>query len=485
MHDGDTAVATRHDDPAQIQVDLTDTRVPDPTAAYLERFRIPRPIPHPIPIPIPLPLLLGVRVLIWKQDPTVNEPGIRTAYVPGLVLNGPTDGRITTQLAGVTPVARNANADFIFTAGTPEFDCAHTYTVVRQTLTMWQRLRGGAAIPWAWNTAGNTDRLTVHPRAGVTPNAYYSRTQKALKFFYFTPTGSSTVVYTCRSLDIAAHETGHAVLDGLKPGWLGGGNPPQTGALHESFGDLSAVFLALAQLDQAEAVVALSKANLHHKGFLAALAEQFGAALGRPFGLRNADNNLKLSEVSNQVHELSQVFTGAIYDILSDIFVHERHRQRATKDPALVLVEVGRHLGKLLIAAIEAAPATGATFADVANEMLKISHAQGDPTIYRTFIRNRFTVREVVVAPTPLTAMTSGTIDMTDPDFCEGEDVLEMPAMEHPATMAAPQDRDHCCGTMTLPEWTVVDQDTLASGVAVDDEALMAEETERLAKLFT
>lgn len=485
MQHTDAAVLPRTARGNHQTIDLTDTRVPDATAAYRDRFPQPIPVPHPIPRPIPFPRMLGVRVLIWKQDPTVNEPGIRTTYFPGLVLNGPTDARITTELAGTTPVARNANADFIFSAGTPEFDCAHTWAVIRQTLAMWERLRGGTRIPWAWNTGGNTERLTVHPRAGVTANAYYSRTQKVLKFFSFTPSGATSPVYTCRSFDIAAHEVGHAVLDGLKPGWLGGSNPPQTGGLHESFGDLSAIFAALAQLDQAEAVVALSKANLHDRNFISAVAEEFGAALGRPFGLRNANNDLKLSDVSNQVHELSQVFTGAMYDILCDLFAHERYQQRLTKDPALVLVEVAHHLAKLLIDAIVAAPSAGATYAHIANGMLKISHQQGDPAIYRSFIRNRFAAREVVVSPTPMHAFLAGTMDLTDPGFVEGEDALELDACSHPATMDAPQDRDHCCGTMTLPEWSVLDADDLAAGSSLDDDAMMAAEMSDLARDFS
>src|SRR5206468_6793193 len=112
----------------------------------------------------------------------------------------------------------------------------------------------------------------------------------------------------------------------LKPNWLGFGNPPQTGGLHESFGDLTAIFLTLSQLDQVEAVIAQTKSNLHDKTFLSDLAEEFGLALGMPRGLRNADNDLKLSQVSNEVHALSQVFTGAIYDVLADIFSFERRQ---------------------------------------------------------------------------------------------------------------------------------------------------------------
>jgi hypothetical protein len=427
--------------------------------------------------------VVGSRFLIWKQDPSVTDPSIRLTFIPSLVLDGPRDSRITTSLAGTTPVAANTNRDFIFAPGTPEFDCAHTFAVVRATLTMYQRLRGGAALPWAWNTGGNTDPITVFPRAGVTANAFYSRADKVLKFFFFTPSGAPQPVFTCRSLDIVAHECGHGVLDGLKPGWLGVGNPPQTGGLHESFGDLTAIFLACSQLDQVEAALALTKADLHDKNFLAALAEQFGAALGFPQGLRNADNDLKLSQVGNEVHAISQVFTGGIYDTLADIFAFEKNQQAATKDPARVLLEVASQLCSVLVEAIVAAPATGATYTDVVNQMLNVSNARSEPPIYRTFLRNRFTFREVVVSPTPLTAMLEGRIDLTNPNFVDGKDVLKLEAHKH-ASDRAPQDRSQCCGTMQLPEHTMGDQRKLRTGARITQEDVLAAEVAALRKAF-
>jgi len=428
-------------------------------------------IPTPSPIPVPLPVVAGSRFLIWKQDPSVADPGLRLSFVPSLVLDGPRDARILTDLAGVTPVHANTNRDFLFTAASPEFDCGHAFAVVRETLSMYQRVRGGTPIPWAWNTAGNTDPISVFPRAGVTANAFYSRGIKALKFFYFTPTGASQPIYTCRSLDVVSHECGHAVLDGLKPGWLSVAHPPQTGGLHEAFGDLTAIFLACSQLDQVEAAIAQTKASLHDRNFLAALAEQFGAALGFPQGLRNADNDLKLSQVSNEVHAISQVFTGGIYDVLADVFTYERNRQAATKEPARVLLEVASVLCKLLLDAVIAAPASAATYADVVNQMLAISSRQGDPAIYRTFLRNRFTLREVVVSPTPLTALLEGR-SYEDPTYLDAKDLLKLEPCRH-ASDRAPQDRSTCCGTMQLPEYAMAsarrngsDDDLLAGDVA-------------------
>jgi len=226
------------------------------------------------------------------------------------------------------------------------------------------------------------------------------------------------------------------VLDGLKPKWILSSAPPQTGGLHESFGDLTAIFLALSQLDQVEAVVAQTKSDLHDKTFLADMAEQFGLALGRPNGLRNADNDLKLSEVGNEVHALSQVFTGAIYDILADLFAYER--QPGLYDDAAVLHRVGAYLCSLVLRALVAAPDAGASYADVVNQMLLIAHTDGKPVDYLNAIRNRFALREVVVSPVPLTD-----------DHLPG--VTLAPMVED--APEARQDRRACCGTLNHPEY--------------------------------
>ena len=391
---------------------------------------------------------VGSRVLVWKQDPSVSELGTRKAFLPGLIVQGPRDARITFGEPGIAQVSPNAFGDFIVSPNTDQFDAVHTFAIVRMTLSMFQRalaVDGTAApLPWQWNSASNTDPLRVYPHGlPNVMNAYYSRSDRALKFGDFIPSGATERVYTCRSLDIVAHETGHAVLDGLKPNWLLNNNPPQTGGLHESFGDLTAIFLALSQLDQVEAVIAQTKADLHDKTFLADLAEQFGLALGRPNGLRNADNNIKLSEAGTEVHAISQVFTGAIYDILADIFDHERNP--SLRDDAAVLLTCGSYLCSLVLRALLAAPSRAATYAHVANQMLSLAQADGK-TAYLDFIRNSFTVREVLGAQHEQDSdqpagFAAGAADDED----------------------AVQDRRACCGTMNNAQYNASEQ-------AFDDE---------------
>jgi hypothetical protein len=390
------------------------------------------------PAPVPLPYAFGARVLMWKQDPSVSDIGTRKVYLPGIVLEGPRDARIAFGQPGIAPVAPNAFGDFVSTPDTPQFDAVHTFAVVRQTLTMYQRALAAAGsdspLPWQWNSSVDTMPLQVFPYGlPNVMNAFYSRSQSCLKFGDFIPTGETERIYTCRSFDIVSHETGHAVLDGLKPNWLLADNPPQTGGLHEAFGDLTAIFMALSQLDQCEAIIAQTKAKLHDKTFLADIAEQFGLALGRSNGLRNADNDITLSEAGTQVHAISQVFTGAMYDILADVFAFER--SPGLRDDAAVLHEVGDYLKGLLLRALIAAPDQGATVADVVNEMLRLVAGDGKPADYLGFITGHFAVREVVEAPPA---------------------ALQPGARLAPRVQDAPgavQDRRACCGTMNLAEY--------------------------------
>ncbi len=359
--------------------------------------------------------MAGSKVKIWKQDPSVASPGIRSAYIPTDVDPGPSDAEIA--IRGMPQViATNDDRDFLFEPqeNPLEFDAVHTFTVARQVLTMVKRVlnRTGVTTDFNWQW-GPSAPISVYPRGGLDANAYYSRGERALRFFYFHPGNDTSrpLVYTARSFDIVSHETGHAILDALRPGYWGSWRT-QTGALHEAFGDLTAILTMLAQMDQVEAIIAESKGDLHRKSFFPAVAEQFGSALfGHDLGLRNADNDLKLSEVSNQVHALSQVFTGAVYDILADIF--EDYHKPEQYDQAETLFRVGKHLTSLIMLSFLRGPDRNATFRDIAEKMIEIEPVDR----WKTFIRDQFTRREVLGGPM---AMASDQPQRHDFTGCSG-----------------------------------------------------------------
>jgi hypothetical protein len=148
------------------------------------------------------------------------------------------------------------------------------------------------------------------------------------------------------------------------------------------------------------------------------------------------------------VHSLSQVFTGAVYDILADVFAHERKVE--TRDDAAVLHEVGQYMAGLVVRAIMASPAAGATYVDVANQMRSIVVADNKPQ-YRPFITNQFAIREVVL-PTAL----------------DGEAPMEANVTDQ---VDAVQDRRGCCGTMQIAQ-------------EGEDEKALDKEIRELAKAF-
>ncbi len=335
--------------------------------------------------------MIGSKVRIWKQDPSVNKIGIRTSYIPTIVESGPKDKDIIVK--GMPNVLPNSNNDFVFSpAQNPmEFDAVHTFSVVRQVLTNYRRALNRNNVTQNFDWQWGPEPISVYPWAGIEPNAYYSRSERALRFFYFRPNGdeSAPFIYTCRSFDIVSHEVGHAVLDSLRPGYLDSEHP-QTGGLHESFGDLTTIFTMLAQMDQCETIIAESKGNLHAKTFFPVLAEQFGESLGRTAGLRNADNDLKMSQVSNAVHDISKVFTGAVYDILSDIF--DDYQKPDKYDQAETLFRVGKHMTALIIQSILKGPKKNATYQDIANAMIEIEPIEK----WKEFIQKEFTEREIL-----------------------------------------------------------------------------------------
>lgn len=333
----------------------------------------------------------GSKMCIFKQDPSVNGGiGSRVTWIPSDVKEGPANDDIVT-MGMEENFAANENGDFIFDFDEkPEaFDAAHTFAIVQQVLTIYRRAlrrtKLSKSLGWQW---GNTTPLRILPHAGDMMHAFYNREYKALAFFSFDDEEKGKTVYTCRSWDVVAHETGHAILDALKPKWYGSSNA-QTGALHEAFGDITAIFLLLDQLDMCESIITQCKGDLHNHSMLAQIAEEFGSGLGRKFGLRNADHELTMKDVSEEIHGLSCVFTSAMYDIL--VGVYNASRDYNKYSPAETLFRAGKKLCTSLLLAIMASPEENATFKDVAEKFMEVEAK----TPFKNIIRDEFKRRLV------------------------------------------------------------------------------------------
>jgi hypothetical protein len=206
----------------------------------------------------------------------------------------------------------------------PFFHQVNAWAVVQRVLEFYEHPQAlGRPVPWGFD--GN--RLIVVPHAGYGENAFYDRATKSLQFFYFGDPENPG--YTCLSHDIIAHETGHAVLDGIRPLYIE--NPSvQTAAFHEFIGDLTAILLSLHNRDIRHFIANLTDAKLEKAKELAQIAEQFGKEVEDREYLRTAHNTLTLKDPkvkdSMSAHNVSQVLTGAMFDIL--IGIANKHMEK-------------------------------------------------------------------------------------------------------------------------------------------------------------
>ena len=183
--------------------------------------------------------------------------------------------------------------------GSPQFHQQMTYAVAMTTIRHFERALGRRAL-WSprWNTAKRAEefvqRLRLYPHALREANAYYSPQKKALLFGYFPASGAGDdthipgeTVFTCLSHDIIAHETTHALLDGMHRRFLEPTHPDVL-AFHEAFADIVALFQHFTFPEILRHQIAQTRGDLTSHHLLGQLAQEFGKAIGHYGALRDA-----------------------------------------------------------------------------------------------------------------------------------------------------------------------------------------------------
>src|SRR5262249_2467625 len=113
-------------------------------------------------------------------------------------------------------------------------------------------------------------KIELRPDDGVDLNAFYDRA--SLSFFHFTKGGNTFL--SGASTDVVAHETGHGILDAIRPELLNSA-VFEVNALHEAFGDCVAILTALHDGPTRTALLpSLAQAN-----FVEATAENLAAGI--------------------------------------------------------------------------------------------------------------------------------------------------------------------------------------------------------------
>ncbi|MBO0360832.1 hypothetical protein J0X19_22930 [Hymenobacter sp. BT186] len=182
----------------------------------------------------------------------------------------------------------------------PQFHQQMVYAVTMTTIKNFEQALG-RKIQWAQrrtldgpNYEEYVPRLRLYPHAMRDANAYYSPLKKAVLFGYFSSTPADdtqlmpdSLVFTCLSHDIIAHEVTHAILDGIYEHYSEPTNPDVL-AFHEAFADIVALFQRFTFPEVLRHQIARTRGDLTSQNLLGELAQQFGTAIGGYGGLRDA-----------------------------------------------------------------------------------------------------------------------------------------------------------------------------------------------------
>lgn len=231
-----------------------------------------------------------------------------------------------------------------------QFHQQMAYAVSMKTIEHFERALGRTSL-WSprFVNAGTpqvreeyVQRLRIYPHALREENAYYSPEKKALLFGYFPAASAAavnapgTLVFACLSYDIVAHETTHALLDGLHRRFREPVNLDMP-AFHEGFADLVALFQHFTIPEALREQIAKTRGDIGgQENLLSDLAYQFGQATQGHGALRNAIGHRETrdgTEVwvpnkpqgneyarATEAHALGSVLVAAVFDAFLRVY---------------------------------------------------------------------------------------------------------------------------------------------------------------------
>lgn len=323
---------------------------------------------------------LNIKISSYPQDPYVGQAEI-TEFPKDWInqkLGGPRMKIIDTWKPQASP---DGDGNYLYPGGAIEFDQVSALSTCSRTLEMYEKYMG-RPIPFAF-----IEKLRIFPHKDKGMNAYYQRRSASVNFFYFDSPALGKTVQTSESADIVSHETGHSILDGLRPGYADWG--AETTATHEAFGDITAFLYALQNPSNIKLALEQNGGDFKKESLLTRLGEEFGAAAhlddsdpsndGKIY-LRSMLNGFRYQELdtlpyhgdysilTREPHNFSRVLSGAFYDLTGRIF---ESGKASGLDDVAALCSARDISGKLLMKMIDISSEERCEYKDFALGMLK------------------------------------------------------------------------------------------------------------------
>jgi hypothetical protein len=283
----------------------------------------------------------------------------------------------------------------------PTFHQQNVYAIVMKTLARFEFALGRRI---SWGFPGH--QINVAPHAFADANAFYSKHDQALVFGYFVGL-SGDVVFSCLSHDVVAHETTHALLDGLRNRFTDPSSPDQAG-FHEGFADVVALLSVYSLRDivgtllkgdyaskktrKTSPLISPNKLKVEalKESVLLGLADQMGAEMfgirgGRADALRRSVNlkpmkrgEYEALEEFQEPHRRGEILVAAILNAFLRVWRAridklEHGREGADLDLEMVVEQGADAADQLLTMAIRAldySPPTDIQFSDYLSALL-------------------------------------------------------------------------------------------------------------------
>jgi hypothetical protein len=334
------------------------------------------------------------RVAVVDFDPANGD------LVPGAPYTPPKPGRVRGRFA----TERVDETD----PGFPHWVQTNAYGLVLKTMELFEESDVlGRPVRWGFDGP----QLLVVPRAGKDENAFYERASRSLQFFFFdSRRAEGRTVYTALSRDIVAHETGHAVLDGIAPD-LYLATSPQSLALHEAIADLTALHMALRSDRLREDVLVAQDFVLTGSTPFNSIAEEFGRGRGENGSLRDLANQLTMQDVRfSSPHDVSQVLSGSLWSLLMRMYDFRREFERKRNPDAPLRQTAGKAFAlaaerfrRITLRALDYLPPGEASFADYGRAVIASDQAANPDTNHeRDWLREEFVARKITEKPDDL-----------------------------------------------------------------------------------
>ena len=332
----------------------------------------------------------------------------------------------------------------------PQFHQQMVYAVIMDTIRRFERALG-REVKWRPDRsrrAGNPYHglLKVYPHAMQEANAFYDPNLRALLFGYFQAPEEDAganlpgqIVFTCLSHDIVAHETTHAILDGIRE-HFNEPTGPDAAAFHEGFSDIVALLQHFSFKDSLLDTIQRTGGLIHRRQLtpevypghdgpmiqaeagednpMVDLAHQFGEAMGNRKALRDAlgtPPDPKLLETTFEPHARGAILVAAVFDAFFSVYINR------TRDLIRIAYPDGRaiipnflhadlanrladeaaktagHIQNICLRALDYCPPVDITFGDYLRAIVTADRdtVARDAIGYRTALINAFRARGI------------------------------------------------------------------------------------------